>query len=153
MRRRKRRSAAIALATAAAIVLIVSGAAVSADETEKKDKAATASQTSSAGELSAAKVGKDPGSDALRPVTPEEDAVLSGELRKAWGKRKPHAAKTLSDGTTSLVVAPQFLSVSVAKVGADGSASWKCAHGAEKAAKIIEVAATPSQAPQARDEK
>lgn len=153
MRRRKQRSAAIALATAATIVLMAAGAAVSADETEKKDKAATASQAPSAGELSAVKVGKDPGSNELRALTPAEDAALSQELRKAMGKRKPHAAKTGADGTLSLVVGPQLLSVSVAKLGTDGKVSWTCAHGAAKAARSLEAAHTHAPAAQTREEK
>lgn len=76
--------------------------------------------------LSGAKVGRDPATGALRPTTAQENEALARAIEKAMEKRPPHAVRRGRDGSLSLVAAPQFLSLSVARVSSDGTLSMDC---------------------------
>jgi hypothetical protein len=125
--------ASLALAT---LAIVFAPAAATSDEAQK-----SARQPAPA--LSGAKVGKDPKTGVLRPLTPAEEAALAKELRKAFARFKPHTRQTQPDGTVSLVVAPLFIRLGLARVGADGSLSWSCTSSPENAARLLEIGATP----------
>lgn len=89
--------------------------------------------------LSGAKVGRDPATGALRPTTPQENEALARAIAKAIEKRPPHSVRQRPDGSLSLVAAPQFLSLSVARVSADGTLSTECSGAASALSRLHTV--------------
>lgn len=83
--------------------------------------------------LGALEVAVDPETGDIRPLTNREAAQLAREMRRRFRHRDIGEPTLRSDGAMSLVVVPNVLSYSTARVQPDGSVALDCAGSTEDA--------------------
>jgi hypothetical protein len=89
--------------------------------------------------LEGLRVAIDPKTGELRPLTPAETRKLQDAMRKRFAARDVELTQR-SDGALSSVVAPNLLSFSVARVGAEGKVERSCVAGADEALALLQAA-------------
>lgn len=123
----------LSLASALSLALVLPLVSAPTEEQVPKPTAPQAEPSAAPPALADAKVGIDPVTGELRAVTPEEDAVLRGQMRAFWarfGDIEHRVKKDERTGVHSYVVAPTQMRVAIATIGTDGRLAWDCA-GAE----------------------
>jgi len=128
-------AAAIVLCSFASPVFSDNAKSKSKDQTSEK-KQTTKEKVATPSPLPGVKVGRDP-DGGLRPTTPAEDQKLINDYKKNAKGFQKHQAKIDPNGTISLVVAPEFVRMSVVRKAADGSLVFDCVDTPEKAAKLL----------------
>ena len=123
---RAQRVLSLASLISLAIVLPIAGAPTEVQDSKQPTPAA---DPAAEPDLADAKVGIDPVTGELRAVTPEEDAVLRGQMRAFWARFGDIEHKVKKDertGVHSYVVAPTQMRVAIATIGAGDQLVWDC---------------------------
>ncbi len=115
-----------------------------ATETNKKMSETASEPADTQVTLGGMRVSIDPVTGDLRPLTPAEANRMAREMRQMFAPRTLGEPIERRDGTRSLVVAPNVLRFSVARIGEDGRAEIDCVDGEESATEFLGTPATPS---------
>ena len=82
------------------------------------------------------RVGVDPETGEIQPLSKAEAAKLAREMRKLFKPRKLERIEN-SDGSLSAIVSPNVLRYSVARVEADGTVSQDCVESPDAALELL----------------
>jgi hypothetical protein len=149
-----------AIALGVALALLGSPAVADEPQATAPPAAAKSAESPAPPTVSGMKAAVDPHTGKVRPTTPDEDRELGEAMARSKQAQRsvevPQAAVEHANGMTSLVLGTEFLdfmNTTVATVNADGTVSWTCVPGQNKAKELVQSGRVPSPKPVALEEK